>query len=161
MRSSSLRRAASICRPGVRRDDVGARPLLPHQAISGCSTKYRPHSAELPATLASPTTKAWEEIMTNLTDSPDHQIGTGSTGLDRRMLLRGGAALAASAVAVQAASAATVTPFGQTGAPTTANPPLPLGPLSGARYPDARLESLKKKGLSFGPTGFPAFAGTM
>ena len=47
------------------------------------------------------------------------------------------------------------------GAPTRADPALPLGPLPGARYPDARLESLKKKGVSFGPTGFPAFAGTM
>ncbi len=46
-------------------------------------------------------------------------------------------------------------------APTTAIPPLPLGPLSGARYPDARLESMKKPPVSFGPTGFPAFAGTM
>ena len=36
-----------------------------------------------------------------------------------------------------------------------------LGPSSGARYPDARLELLKKKGVSLGPTGFPAFAGTM
>src|SRR2546430_3443205 len=48
----------------------------------------------------------------------------------------------------------------QTGAPTLQTP-LPLGPLPGARYPDARLESLKKTGVSFGPTGFPAFAGTM
>src|SRR5439155_1699359 len=72
----------------------------------------------------------------------------------------GAAALAASAMTMKAASAASVTPFGQTGAPTLQTP-LPLGPLPGARYPDARLESLKKKGVSFGPTGFPAFAGTM
>src|SRR6267142_369257 len=39
--------------------------------------------------------------------------------------------------------------------------PLPLGPLPGARYPDSRLESMKKPKVSFGPTGFPAFAGTM
>jgi gluconolactonase len=62
---------------------------------------------------------------------------------------------------MKTASAASVAPLGQTGAPTTASPPLPLGPLSGARYPDARLESMKKPKVSFGPTGFPAFAGTM
>ena len=90
---------------------------------------------------------------------PDPQAQTG--GFDRRTLLRGATALAATAVTVKTASAATVTPFGQTGVATTATQPLPLGPLPGARYPDARLESLKKKGVSFGPTGFPAFAGTM
>ena len=52
-------------------------------------------------------------------------------------------------------------PLGQTGAPTTATQPLPLGPLPGARYPDSRLESMKKPKVSFGPSGFPAFAGTM
>src|SRR5258708_31739798 len=36
-------------------------------------------------------------------------------------------ALAASAVTVKAASAASVTPFGQTGAPTISTEPLPLG----------------------------------
>src|SRR3954464_2840369 len=68
---------------------------------------------------------------------------------------------AAAAVSIKAASAASVAPLGQTRAPTTASPPLPLGPLSGARYPDSRLESMKKPKVSFGPTGFPAFAGTM
>src|SRR6188474_3151460 len=82
-------------------------------------------------------------------------------GLDRRKILTGAAALAASAVTMKTASAASVAPLGQTGVPTTAAPPLPLGPLSGARYPDARLESMKKPKVSFGPTGFPAFAGTM
>ena len=62
---------------------------------------------------------------------------------------------------MKTASAASVAPLGQTGAPTTASPPLPLGPLPGARYPDSRLESMKKPKVSFGPTGFPAFAGTM
>src|SRR2546423_6980923 len=79
--------------------------------------------------------------------------------MNRRKFLATTAAAAAAAT-MKAASAATVTPFGQTGAPTLQTP-LPLGPLPGARYPDARLESLKKKGVSFGPTGFPAFAGTM
>ena len=55
--------------------------------------------------------------------------------------MKGAAALAATAVTMQAASAATVTPFGQTGAPTTSTDPLPLGPLPGSRYPDAHLES--------------------
>ena len=68
---------------------------------------------------------------------------------------------AATAATVKAASAATVTPFGQTGVPLRSTEPLPLGPLPGGRYPDSRLESLKKPNVSFGPTGFPAFAGTM
>src|ERR1700704_6879689 len=68
---------------------------------------------------------------------------------------------AAAAATMQAAFAATVTPFGQTGAPTRSTEPLPLGPLSGSRYPDSHLESLKKPKVSFGPAGFPAFAGTM
>ena len=68
---------------------------------------------------------------------------------------------AATAATMKAASAATVTPFGQTGVPPWSTEPLPLGPLPGGRYPDSRLESLKKPNVSFGPTGFPAFAGTM
>jgi gluconolactonase len=105
--------------------------------------------------------KAWEEIMTNLTDLPDHSTDAGSSGLHRRSLIKGAAALAATAVTMTAASAATVTPLGQTGAPTPSTEPLPLGPLPGSRYPDSHLESLKKPKVSFGPTDFPAFAGTM
>src|SRR5437879_1385947 len=101
--------------------------------------------------------KPWEEIMTNPTDLPDHRTDAGSSGLDRRKLFKGAAALAATAATVKAASAASVAPLGQTGAITPSTAPLPLGPLPGARYPDARLESLKKTGVSFGPTGFPAF----
>ena len=93
---------------------------------------------------------------TDLSRSP-----TQAGGFDRRKLLKGAAALAASAVTMKAASAATVAPFGQTGAPTRSTEPLPLGPLPGSRYPDSHLESAKKPKLSFGPTGFPAFAGTM
>src|SRR4030088_2211579 len=81
--------------------------------------------------------------------------------IDRRGLLRTGVALAATAVTMKAASAASVTPFGQTGAPTPSTDSLPLGPLPGSRYPDSHLESLKKPKVSFGPDGFPAFAGTM
>jgi gluconolactonase len=102
--------------------------------------------------------KAWEANMTSSLTFPDSQK---RGGFDRRKMLTGAMALAASAVTMNTASAATVAPLGQTGAPTTAIPPLPLGPLPGARYPDARLESMKKPPVSFGPSGFPAFAGTM
>jgi gluconolactonase len=101
--------------------------------------------------------KTWEANMTSSLTFPDSQ----KRGFDRRKILTGAAALAASAVTMNTGSAATVAPLGQTGAPTTAIPPLPLGPLPGARYPDARLESMKKPPVSFGPSGFPAFAGTM
>src|SRR5246500_3068076 len=71
-------------------------------------------------------------------------------------------AAAATAATMKAASAATVTPFGQTAAPVGGSGPLPLGPLSGSVYPDPHLESMvKPKEPTFGPTGFPAFAGTM
>ena len=46
--------------------------------------------------------------------------------VDRRTLLKGAAALSATGLTMQAAAAATVTPFGQTGAPTTSTDPLPL-----------------------------------
>jgi len=102
--------------------------------------------------------KTWEETMTtSLTfPNPQHQGG----GFNRRKMLTGAAALAASAVTMKAASAASVAPLGQTGAPTLSTEPLPLGPLPGSRYPDSHLESAKPK-LSFGPSDFPAFAGTM
>jgi len=80
--------------------------------------------------------------------------------MNRRAFLATTAATAA-VVTIKAASAETVPPFGQTGAPTPPTAPLPLGPLSGSRYPDSHLESLKKPNVSFGPAGFPAFAGTM
>jgi gluconolactonase len=104
-------------------------------------------------------TKIREEIMTNSLHS-DRQTA-GAWPLDRRKLLRGAATIAATAVTMKAATAATVTPSGQTAAPTRPTDKLPLGPLSGSRYPDSHLESLKKPKVSFGPTGFPAFAGTM
>src|ERR1700731_5508362 len=69
-------------------------------------------------------------------------------------------ATAATAGTMKAAFAAPATPFGQTGSPTLSTDALPLGPLSGSRYPDSHLESAKPK-ASFGPSGFPAFAGTM
>ena len=96
-------------------------------------------------------------MATSLTN-PEHFKSRG--GIDRRKILAGTAALAASAVT--AANAATVAPLGQTGAPTPASEPLPLGPLPGSRYPDSHLEPGKKPSKpTFGPNGFPAFAGTM
>lgn len=80
---------------------------------------------------------------------------------NRRTLLKSAAALAATGASVGAASAAGVAPLGQQGAPTRASEPLPLGPLPGSRYPDSHLEAAKKGKPSFGPSGFPAFAGTM
>ena len=100
-------------------------------------------------------------MTTPLTFSEHHDKG-GSSGLHRRNLLKSAAGLAATAVTMKAASAATVTPSGQTGAPTSSTDPLPLGPLSGSRYPDSHLEPGKKPPKpTFGPSGFPAFAGTM
>jgi gluconolactonase len=98
--------------------------------------------------------------MTTALTFPEHQDKDGSGAVHRRNLLKGAAALAATAVTMTAASAATVTPSGQTGALTPSTDPLPLGPLPGSRYPDAHLESAKPK-ATFGPSGFPAFAGTM
>jgi gluconolactonase len=103
-----------------------------------------------------PDKKHREEIMTTPLTFLDNQF------LNRRSLIKGTAALAATAATMKAASAATtVTPFGQTGAPTPMTDPPPLGPLPGSRYPDPHLESMKKPPVSFGPAGFPAFAGTM
>jgi gluconolactonase len=98
--------------------------------------------------------------MTDLRHSPDNASPVEARGFDRRTLLKSAAALAATAVTTQAASGETVSPLGQTGAPTRSTGPLPLGPLPGSRYPDSRLESAHPK-TSFGPAGFPAFAGTM
>jgi len=85
----------------------------------------------------------------------------GTEPLNRRRLIKGAAALAATAVTASAASAETMRPFGQTGAPLGSTEPLPLGPLPGSRYPDPRLEPGKKPSKpTFGPNGFPAFAGT-
>jgi gluconolactonase len=100
--------------------------------------------------------KIKEETMTNPLTFFDN------ARFNRRSLMRGAAALAATAASATAASAATVAPLGQTGAPTTSTDPLPLGPLTGGRYPDSHLETAKKSAKpTFGPNGFPAFAGTM
>lgn len=82
--------------------------------------------------------------------------------VNRRKLIKGAAAIAATvAVTTKAAAAVTERPFGEFGVPTPNTDPLPLGPLPGSIYPDPHIESMKKpQGPSFGPTGFPAFAGT-
>src|ERR1700730_5057666 len=103
-----------------------------------------------------------EEIMTTPLTFLEHQDKGGSSSFGRRNLLKGAAALAATAVSVKAASAATAPPLGQTGAPTTSTDALPLGPLPGSRYPDSRLEAAKKACKpTFGASAFSAFAGTM
>ena len=99
-------------------------------------------------------------MTTSLTNSEPF---TSRGGIDRRKILTGTAALAASAVGATAANAASVPPLGQTGAPTRQTDRLPLGPLQGGRYPDTHLEMAKKptKPTFGGNSGFPAFAGTM
>ena len=53
----------------------------------------------------------------------------------------------ATAATLKVASAATEGPFGETGVPVGVprSERLPLGPLSGSRYPDAHIEALDKK----------------
>jgi gluconolactonase len=64
--------------------------------------------------------------------------------MHRRAFLAATAATATT-VGLHAAGAATQGPFGQTGVPLHDSSPLPLGPLSGARYPDPHIESLDKR----------------
>jgi gluconolactonase len=70
-------------------------------------------------------------------------------------------AAAATVATLKGATAATVPPLGTTGVPVRPGEALPLGPLSGSRYPDPHVESLVKPKGAFGASGFPAFAGTM
>ena len=81
--------------------------------------------------------------------------------LNRRSLIKGAAALAATAVTMTAASAATVAPLGQTGLPNLVNRSAAAG--AAVRQPLSGFSSgvAQKPKVSFGPTGFPAFAGTM
>src|SRR5581483_11881493 len=97
--------------------------------------------------------------MTNVLRREDPTVDV-VRGFDRRKLIKGAAALAATAATMNAASAETVTPFGETAVPLRSNARLPLGPLPDSEYPDPHIESMKKPQVSFGPTGFPAFAGT-
>jgi gluconolactonase len=116
----------------------------------------RPFYAGLRADCFLPCKKNREETMTTPLTFLDNKF------VNRRSLIKGTAALAATAATMKAASAATTAPpLGQTGSLTPLTDTLPLGPLPGGRYPDPHLESLKKPQVSFGPAGFPAFAGTM
>jgi gluconolactonase len=54
-------------------------------------------------------------------------------------------AATATAVTLQTATAATEGPFGATGVPLNSTEPLPLGALSGSRYPDPHIEVLDKR----------------
>ena len=64
--------------------------------------------------------------MTTSLTNPEPQKSRG--GIDRRKILAGTAALAASAVTT--ANAASVAPLGQTGAPTPASEPMMAEPLA-------------------------------
>jgi gluconolactonase len=66
--------------------------------------------------------------------------------MNRRAFLATSTAGAAAAT-LGAATAATLPPLGETGVPLMAPPSerLPLGPLSGSRYPDPHIEALDKK----------------
>jgi gluconolactonase len=65
--------------------------------------------------------------------------------MDRRTFFAASTA-AATTVALKAAGAATVPPFGETGVPLSATGDLhlPLGPLPGSRYPDPHIEVIDK-----------------
>src|SRR6516162_2081468 len=64
--------------------------------------------------------------------------------MNRRAFLSKTAATA-TAVTLQAATAATEDPFGATGVPLNSTEPLPLGALSRSRYPDPHIEVLDKR----------------
>ena len=98
--------------------------------------------------------------MTSLTDL-SRLPNTGRRLRSPQDLIKGAAALAATAVTDESGLCGDRRATRPDRRSNHGNPPLPLGPLPGARYPDARLESMKKPKVSFGPTGFPAFAGTM
>ena len=80
--------------------------------------------------------------------------------MHRRAFLTATAA-AATAVTLKAASAASVTPLGETGVPGKGTEPLPSGrcPVGAIRI--SMSNCLKKPKGAFGASGFPAFAGTM
>jgi gluconolactonase len=73
--------------------------------------------------------------------------------MDRRAFLTTAAAAAASAAALKTANATTERPLGETAAPVGDTQPLPLGPLSGSRYPDPHIESLDERFMGSAGTG--------
>jgi len=85
--------------------------------------------------------------MTSALTFPDHPT------LNRRRVIKGAAALAATAMTATAASAATERPLGETGVPLRDSQPLPLGPLPGSRYPDPHIEALDKRFKGSAGTG--------
>jgi gluconolactonase len=88
--------------------------------------------------------------MTNrlLSDDECGRLG----GLDRRSVLRGAAALAATGATITTASAAE-RPLGETAVRLRDTQPLPLGPLPGSRYPDPHIEALDKSFKGSAGTG--------
>jgi gluconolactonase len=74
--------------------------------------------------------------------------------MDRRAFLTTtAAAAAASAAALKTANATTARPLGETAVPLGDTQPLPLGPLSGSRYPDPHIEALDKSFKGSAGTG--------
>jgi gluconolactonase len=73
--------------------------------------------------------------------------------MDRRAFLTTAAAAAASAAALKAANATTERPLGETAVALGDTQPLPLGPLSGSRYPDPHIESLDERFMGSAGTG--------
>jgi hypothetical protein len=71
-------------------------------------------------------------------------FNTGTKIMNRRAFLAGTAATA-TAVTLQGAMSATEGPLGSTGVPLSSTEPLPLGALSGSRYPDPHIEVLDKR----------------
>ncbi|XSC47932.1 hypothetical protein ACF1BQ_022990 [Bradyrhizobium sp. RDT10] len=112
--------------PAFSRDD--------DSSISNCFTTARPLYAGMRADVFPPNKKREEIMTTSLTLSDSQQQGG---GFDRRKILTGAAALAASAVTIKTASAASVAPLGQTGAPTTATQPC-----RSARFPAPAIRIL-------------------
>ena len=74
----------------------------------------------------------------------------------RRRAFLTATAAAATTATLKVATAATVTPLGETGVPLKPSEPLPLGPLPGSRYPDSAPGVLRKaQGFVRAQPGFP------
>jgi hypothetical protein len=92
--------------PGGAKRNKGIPPTTPDCAVlhPGYELKICPLYAGMSAHDFHPNKKTWEEIMTSLLNSPNHQTA-GSSGIDRRKLLRNATALAATALAAPQALA--------------------------------------------------------
>jgi gluconolactonase len=71
--------------------------------------------------------------------------------MNRRSFLASSAAGATTAATAGIASAAQLTPPGETAAPIPYGERLPLGPLPGSRYPDTHIEALDAKRFKGSP----------